>query len=222
MTLSVGPGELLCPICGETLDSNFDCANGHTLFDIANATDEIRLQLEQGKLLTDEPIDLREKGESTVPEVYGGVAYEHANTRYETEETKTQIVVGRRQFLQSVAGGIVASSVTGPLLAYLSSHWSGDYQKQLSETISLRDLQQFCNVEHDRDQLIEWAKHLGDRDQPLKRLLLLQIGILDGSDLRGVEAAAKHLAHSQSGPARARTFVQYAKILLLTGELVRL
>jgi hypothetical protein len=93
-----------------------------------------------------------------------------------------------------------------------------DYQKELETRITEDDLNRFREYEHDRENLRVLADNVGDKRHSFRRLLKLQIGILDGSDLRKSEADAQDLAASQTGPARIPTHVQYAKILHLTGR----
>ncbi len=215
MSTSIGPGELICPICGGAIHSDFECANGHTLFEIGNAVKELERQLETDKILTDEPLKLQELGCSTAKESYHDVDYERATLQYETTETKTPLLLGRRQFLQdAVLVGIGA--VLGTAGSFAAARHQVKYQKGLEETITAEELAQFRQYEHDRENLKQWSDVCNKPS--LKRLLHLQIGLLDGSDLRSMEASAKDLAASQTGPARARTFIQYAKILHLTSR----
>src|SRR5215216_7082945 len=101
----IGPGELLCPICRGSIGPDFECVNGHTLFEIGNSVKELEFQLDKDKILTDEPLGLRELGCSTVTEQYGNVDYQRATVQYETAETKTPVLLTRRDVL---AAGIAA------------------------------------------------------------------------------------------------------------------
>jgi hypothetical protein len=116
--------------------------------------------------------------------------------QYETTETKTPVGLGRREFLRDVTVATIGAGicVAGGFAAV-------DYQKQLDQNITALELARFREYEHDRENLKQWLD--GCDKGSLKQLLRLQIGLLDGSDLRSLEACAKHLADGQTGPARA-------------------
>ena len=208
---SIGPGELLCPICGASINSDFECLNGHALFEKENSAQELKCRLDKDTVLTDQPLGLQELSCSTATESYRDVEYQRATVQYQTTETKTPLRLDRREFLWDAA--LVA---IGAVIGVAGNFAAVDYQKRLEQNITAQELARFREYEHDRENLKQWSDECDKAS--LKQLLRLQIGLLDGSDLRSMEACAKHLADGQTGAARARTFIQYLKLLHLTGR----
>lgn len=216
ISTSIGTGELLCATCGAPLGPDLKCSNGHELFSPANAAAELARQLKERQILSDTPIELHQVNESTIEEDYRGIEYNRTQTQYETAETRTRINHARRSFLGKflawTAAGATAigtSSAAGTLVQ--------EYRLKRDTEITSDSLDLLKKFEHGRNNLIALSNSVPDH-HPFKTLLHLQIGILDGSDLRNAEAAAEYLVNSQTGPARTRAIIQLAKVLLLTGR----
>jgi hypothetical protein len=213
-------GEFLCAHCGQPLNSVLECTNGHPLFSDQSAASEIEQQILRDRLFTD-PLEIREIAYSAASETFDGVECTRVNSRYDTITTKTPLHITKRAFLAGAAktGSMLLDKLLMPTAAgVVGGILVASHQSREDINITEDELRLFREYEHDRASLRRLQLGLGETRLSLRRLIGLQIGILDGSDLADAGAEAKSLAETQTGIAKARTFTQFVKILHLTGR----